>query len=257
MDAKRRPLMAGNWKMHKNVAEARALARGLRERLGSQPGAEVVVCPPFTALLAVHEELKGSPIGLGGQTMSWHEKGAFTGEVAPPMLVDVGCTYVILGHSERRQLYGETDHAVRQKVEAALTHKLTPIVCVGETLEEREGMLTDNVVIVQAMRALHRLEPQQVEHLVFAYEPVWAIGTGKTCDADEADRVCGLIRDTVARQAGPDVAARVRVLYGGSVKPETIADQMARPNVDGALVGGASLEVDSFARIVEFEKAVR
>lgn len=254
MSTQRRPLMAGNWKMHKTLAEARALAQGLRDAVDGA-GCDVVLCPPFTALATVGEVLKGSSLQLGGQTMSWHDKGAFTGEISPPMLLDVGATHVILGHSERRQLFGETDHMVRQKVEAALTHGLTPIICVGETLEEREGQLTDNVVIVQAMRALHGLASAQIARVVFAYEPVWAIGTGKTCDADEANRVCGLIRDTVARQAGDEAAHGVRVLYGGSVKPETIADQMTRPHVDGALVGGASLEIDSFARIVKFQEA--
>jgi triosephosphate isomerase len=257
MSSTRRPLIAGNWKMHKTVGEARALAKGLRDKLGNDPGAEVVLCPPFTALAAVAEELQGSRLALGAQNMDWHEKGAFTGEVAPGMLTDVGCSHVIIGHSERRQLFGETDENVCQKSDVALAHGLTPIICVGETLEQREAALTDNVVIVQVQRALHGFDAAKVAKVVFAYEPVWAIGTGKTCESGEADRVCGLIRDTIARQAGQEVADGVRVLYGGSVKPETIAEQMSKTHIDGALVGGASLEVDSFAAIAGFQVAAR
>jgi triosephosphate isomerase len=250
----RRPVIAGNWKMHKTIGEARALASALAEQLGGRgdAGPEVVLCPPFTALAAVKEVLAGTGLALGAQTMDWHEKGAFTGEIAPGMLVDLGVTHVVLGHSERRQLFGETDEGVCRKVEAALQHGLVPIVCVGETLEEREGGLTDNVVIVQVQRALHGRTPTQVAGVVFAYEPVWAIGTGKTCDAAEANRVCGVIRDTVGRMTDAETAAAVRIQYGGSVKPDTIAEQMAQPHIDGALVGGASLEAASFAAIVKF-----
>jgi triosephosphate isomerase len=256
MSTPRRPLIAGNWKMHKTVAEARELARALRSRVKAE-GPEVVVCPPATAIFAVAEALEGSPIAWGGQNMDWHAKGAFTGEIAPGMLTDLGCTHVILGHSERRTLFGETDEAVCQKVEAAVANGLTPIICVGETLEQREAQLTDNTVIVQVQRALHGYTPEQVAKVVFAYEPVWAIGTGKTCEATEADRVCGLIRDTLARLADAATAEGVRILYGGSVKPETIAEQMAKPHVDGALVGGACLDADSFAAIVNYEAVAR
>ncbi|MEB3329760.1 MAG: triose-phosphate isomerase [Candidatus Sericytochromatia bacterium] len=250
----RRPVIAGNWKMHKTVGEARALAADLAAQLRDlgASGPEVVLCPPFTALAAVQEVLTGTGLALGAQTMDWHEQGAFTGEVAPGMLVDLGVTHVVLGHSERRQLFGETDEGVRRKVEAALQHGLVPIVCVGETLEEREGGLTDNVVIVQVQRALHGRQPTEVARVIFAYEPVWAIGTGKTCDAVEANRVCGVVRDTIARLTDVATAEAVRIQYGGSVKPDTIAGQMAQPHIDGALVGGASLEAASFAAIVRF-----
>ncbi|MDB5100142.1 MAG: tpiA [Cyanobacteria bacterium RYN_339] len=256
MSTARRPLIAGNWKMHKTVAEARQLANALRAKVAAG-GPEVVVCPPATALFAVAEELKGSAIAWGGQNMDWHAKGAFTGEIAPGMLTDLGCTFVIVGHSERRTLFGETDEAVCQKAEAALANGLTPIICVGETLEQREAALTDNVVIVQVQRALHGWTAEQVAKVVFAYEPVWAIGTGKTCESQEADRVCGLIRDTLARLADQATADGVRILYGGSVKPETIAEQMAKPHVDGALVGGACLEADSFAAIANYQAVAR
>ena len=252
MSHSRRPVIAGNWKMHKTLDESRALAQALKAKVGTDPLPEVVVCPPFTALAAVTGELVGSPIKVGGQTMDWHAKGAFTGEIAPGMLTDLGVTHVLLGHSERRQFFGETDEGVRAKVEAALSNGLVPIICVGETLEEREAALTDNVVIVQVQRALHGLAPDGLSGVIFAYEPVWAIGTGKVCDAAEANRVCGLVRDTVARMTNSDLADAVRVLYGGSVKADTIAEQMAQSDIDGALVGGASLEADSFAAIVNY-----
>ncbi len=254
----RRPVIAGNWKMHKTVAEARDLAKGLVDKLGSASGGpEVVLCPPFTALAAVGEVIKGSGLKLGAQNMNWHAKGAFTGEIAPSMLVDLGVTHVILGHSERRQLFGETDENVNRKVEAAIAVGLVPIVCVGETLEEREAALTDNVVIVQVQRALQGIPAAEVAKMVFAYEPVWAIGTGKTCDSPEANRVCGLVRDTIGRMTDDATAQAVRVQYGGSVKPDTIAEQMAQSDIDGALVGGASLEADSFAAIANFGAVAR
>jgi triosephosphate isomerase len=256
LETLRRPLIAGNWKMHKSLAEARALAKGIVAALGNTQGPEVVICPPFTALAAVKGELAGSAVQLGGQNMSAQLQGAYTGEVSAPMLVDAGATYVIIGHSERRHLFGETDLSVRMKLETALDNGLTPIACVGETLEEREGALTDNVVVIQVMRALHGLSPAQIARIVFAYEPVWAIGTGKTCEAAEANRVCGIIRTTVEQQSNAEVAQGMRVLYGGSVKPDTIREQMALPHVDGALVGGASLDVASFAAIVQYQAPV-
>ncbi|MEB3195605.1 MAG: triose-phosphate isomerase [Candidatus Sericytochromatia bacterium] len=250
MSSPRRPVIAGNWKMHKTMAEARDLSRALLAQLGpAELAAEVVLCPPFTALAAVSESIRGTALRLGAQNMHWQTHGAFTGEIAPAMLVELGVSHVILGHSERRQYFAETDDTVARKVESALAHQLIPIVCVGETLTEREGGLTDNVVIVQVQRALQGRTAEEVAGLVFAYEPVWAIGTGKTCEAGEANRVCGIIRDTVGRLFTPAAAAAVRVQYGGSVKAETIAEQMAQPHIDGALVGGASLEASSFAAI--------
>ena len=253
MSQTRKPVIAGNWKMHKTLDESLTFAEGLVGKLGNEVGPEVVVCPPFTALSVVAAAIGGSPVQLGAQNMSWHAKGAFTGEIAPNMLTDVGCAYVILGHSERRQLFGETDESVNRKVEAALANGLVPIVCVGETLEEREANLTDTVVVGQLQGALSGVPAEKMGGLIFAYEPVWAIGTGKTCDSAEANRVCKLIRDTVAKLAGQAAADQVRVLYGGSVKPETIAEQMVQSDIDGALVGGASLEVDSFAAIVNYQ----
>ncbi|MNS60771.1 Triosephosphate isomerase [compost metagenome] len=248
----RKPVIAGNWKMHKTLAESRAFADGLKAKLGGMVGPEVVVCPPYTSLAAVAEAFAGSPVKVGAQNMNWHAKGAFTGEVAPGMLTELGCTYVILGHSERRQLFGETDEAVNRKVDAALANGLVPIICVGETLEEREAGLTDTVVVGQTQRAVEGLDPAKLAGLVYAYEPVWAIGTGKTCESPEANRVCRAIRDTVARLGGEAAGQAVRVLYGGSVKPDTIAEQMSQSDIDGALVGGASLEVDSFAALVNY-----
>ncbi len=251
----RTPIIAGNWKMYKTQGEARAFCRSLAQSVKECRDPVVVICPPYTAIQAVVEEVAGTGIQVGGQNCEFHEEGAFTGEIAPKMLADAGCHYVILGHSERRLYFGETDGSVNKKVHAALGHGLVPIVCVGEKAEEREVQLTDNVIIVQVQRALLNLTPQQVSGLVFAYEPVWAIGTGKTCDSREANRVCGIIRDTVERSSGPGPADDIRILYGGSVKPETIAEQMAQPHIDGALVGGASLDPASFGRIVEFRGA--
>ncbi|MEB3285357.1 MAG: triose-phosphate isomerase [Candidatus Sericytochromatia bacterium] len=250
MSNNRRAIIAGNWKMHKTTAETRVFLQSLLSELGPQPPeAEVVVCPPFTSLEAAREVIKGTFVQLGAQNMHWQSHGAFTGEISPGMLIELGVTHVILGHSERRQYFAERDEAVARKLEAALLAGLTPIVCVGETLEEREGGLTDNVVIVQVQRCLHGRTPEEVSRVVFAYEPIWAIGTGKTCDAAEANRVCGVLRDTIARMTDDHTAQTVRIQYGGSVKSDTIADQMAQANIDGALVGGASLEASSFATI--------
>ena len=249
------PIIAGNWKMYKTQGEARQFCRALPAAVKDSRDPVVVVCPPYTSLHVVAEELAGTQVSVGGQNCEFHEEGAFTGEISPRMLEDSGCQYVILGHSERRQYFGETDGGVNKKAHAALAHGLVPIICVGEKAEEREVQLTDNVIIIQVQRALLNLTPEQVSGLVFAYEPVWAIGTGKTCDAREANRVCGIIRESVERHAGPGPADDVRILYGGSVKPETIAEQMAQPHIDGALVGGASLDPASFGRIVEFRGA--
>jgi triosephosphate isomerase len=202
------------------------------------------------------EELEGSQIHVGAQNCDFREEGAYTGEVSAAMLAEMGCSFVIIGHSERRQYFGETDGSVNKKAHAALSHGRTPIICVGEKAEEREVQLTDNVVIIQVQRAILNLDPSQASRICFAYEPVWAIGTGKACDAREANRVCSIIRETIERHMGVGPAEDVRILYGGSVKPETIADQMVQPHIDGALVGGASLDADSFSQIV-FNSGVR
>jgi triosephosphate isomerase len=253
--SQRTPVIAGNWKMFKTIEDARAFAASLDPAAKDSTDPEVVICPPFTALNALKEAFSGTRVQLGGQNMHWMDEGAYTGEISPVMLRDAGATHVIIGHSERREYFHETDGTVNRKVAAALQWQLTPIVCVGETLEDREVQLTDNVIIVQTQRALLNITPELVATCLFAYEPVWAIGTGKTCAPEEANRVAGVIRDTIARMMGQEVADQVRILYGGSVKPETIASQMAQPHIDGALVGGASLDPKSFAAIVNYRAA--
>jgi triosephosphate isomerase (TIM) len=251
--ATRRPLIAGNWKMYKKSAEAALLAREIAA--GAKGEAEVVVAPPFTALAAVGEALRGSGVGLAGQNMSPEVEGAFTGEVSPVMLKDLGCTHVILGHSERRQFFGETDEGVAKKALVALAHGLTPIVCVGESLAERESSRTMEVVERQTERALRALSADQVVASVVAYEPVWAIGTGKVATPAQAEEVHAFIRKLVDRSHGEAAAKALRILYGGSVKPDNVGELMAEPDIDGALVGGASLKADSFLKIVHYPKA--
>jgi triosephosphate isomerase len=245
----RTPLIAGNWKMNKTVREARDLAAGLRSRLSGVDGADVVVCPPFTALAEVGRILAGSPIELGAQDVYWEPKGAFTGEVSGPMLWDLGCTYVIAGHSERRRILGEDDEAVRRKVAAAFANELIPILCVGESLDEREAGRTERIVQTQTRIGTLDVSADQAAQLVVAYEPVWAIGTGRPATGGEANRVAGLIRGWLRQWFG-DAADGIRILYGGSVTPESIGEFAGQPESDGALVGWASLDADAFARIV-------
>jgi triosephosphate isomerase len=242
------PLVAGNWKMHKSIAEARALIAALRAA-ALPDGVEVAVCPPFTALAAAADALAGSPIRLGAQDLYWETQGAFTGEIAPPMLIDVGCHYVIVGHSERRQWFGDTDETVARKVQAAFSAGLVPIACVGERLEEREAAKTAQVVTRQVTAAVAGLSADRVAALVVAYEPVWAIGTGRSAGGEDAAHVIGLVRALVAERHR-DAAAQTRILYGGSVTPENIGQFMSRPDIDGALVGGASLDAGKFAGII-------
>ena len=248
----RRPLIAGNWKMYKTVPQAVALVEAIVA--GLQTDNEVVLAPPFTALQAVAALLRGRGVALAGQNMHEANEGAFTGEIAPVMLRDLGCTHVILGHSERRQMFGETDEGVGRKAKAAFAHGLTPIACVGETLAEREGDRTMEVVERQVERALRALTAEQVAVGVVAYEPVWAIGTGRNATPEQAQEVHGAIRRLVARSHGDPAAAALRILYGGSVKPDNIGTLMAQGDVDGALVGGASLDAGSFLRIVHFPR---
>ena len=250
----RTPLLAGNWKMHGSRAEAIALASALVDAVGSERQREVMLAPPFTALEAVAAVLTGSTIKLGAQNVHWATKGAFTGEVAAPMLLEAGCSHAIIGHSERRQHFGETDETVRQRVTAALGAGLVPVVCVGETLEQHEGGETSSVVTRQLRAGLHGLEPIGLGRCVVAYEPVWAIGTGKTATPEQAEEVHALIRQQLGQAAGTDIAEGIRILYGGSVKPDNVDMLMAQPNIDGALVGGASLDAESFTRIVRFER---
>jgi triosephosphate isomerase len=246
----RRPVIAGNWKMYKTVAEAVALAREVRAE--AEGRAEVVVAPPFPSLPAVAEALRGSSVGLAAQNMHPAVEGAFTGEVSPVMLKDVACSHVILGHSERRQLFGETDEGVARKAEAALAHGLVPIVCVGESLAERESNRTMEVVERQTERALRGLTADQLVRILVAYEPVWAIGTGKVATPAQAEEVHAFIRQRVTVSHGEPAALALRILYGGSVKPDNIGALMAEADIDGALVGGASLTAASFLKIVHY-----
>lgn len=244
----RTPIIAGNWKMHKTVAESRALAAAVVAGMAGRPGVEVVLAPPATALAAV-AEVVASRVGVAGQNMHWAPRGAYTGEVSAEMLAELA-SHVLVGHSERRALFGETDEGVRRKVAAALALGLTPIVCVGETEAQRDGGATDAVVTAQLAAGLDGLTAGDGSRLIVAYEPVWAIGTGRACDAAEAGRVAGVVRRWLAGRFDGSVAEGVRILYGGSVGPDNAAALLAAPEVDGALVGGASLEAGSFLAIV-------
>ena len=260
------PLIAGNWKMNKTIPEAVSLARELAPRVDGLEKVEVAMCPPATALGAVRDALVGTAVGLGAQDMFWTEQGAFTGMISPLMLRDVECKYVIVGHSERRgrfgkpdeslpaeatRVFGDTDASVNLKVKAALRHGLTPIMCVGETLSERDAGLTDEIVAAQVRAGLAGLAAEQVAGMIIAYEPVWAIGTGRACDATEANRVIGLIRRTVKGVFGAAAADGVRIQYGGSVTDANAHELLSQPEIDGALVGGASLDATRFSQIVQ------
>ncbi len=246
----RRKIVAGNWKMNLDRAKARELTAAVAARRGEAAAVELVLCPPAAYLETVGTALGGSAaVALGAQNMHDKPSGAFTGEVAPPMLLDLGCRYVILGHSERRTLFGETDPIVNAKTKAALAAGLTPIVCVGETLEEREAGRTQAVVTQQIRGSLGGLSADDLAKVVIAYEPVWAIGTGKVATPQQAQEVHALIRSLLGTLASPVVAAGVRIQYGGSVKPDNAADLAAQPDIDGALVGGASLKADDFLGI--------
>lgn len=250
----RKPMIAGNWKMNLLSGEGVALVAGLWERISEQKTVEVVVCPPYTDIPAVSEEISegGMDIVLGAQNMHWEDSGAFTGELSPGMLIEHGVSHVIIGHSERRQLFGETDQGVNRKVKSAFDHDLTPIVCIGETLKQREAGETENVVVGQVKRGLFEVKAGPVRTAVIAYEPIWAIGTGKAATAEDAEEVIALIRGTIAEMFDAETAEEIRILYGGSVKPGNISELMSMPNIDGALVGGASLDAEDFARIVQF-----
>ena len=247
----RTPFVAGNWKMNKTVAEARDLVAKMGAPLGVIPNVEKVLCPPFTALMALAEALNGTGIGLGAQDMHWEEKGAFTGQVAPNMVKEF-CSYVIIGHSERRTYFGETDETVNKKIHAALKIGLTPIVCVGETLDQYESGLTSEVVRRQINAGLAGIDSANASRLVVAYEPVWAIGTGKASSGENAQGVHGkVIRPALSGLFGENNAQAIRILYGGSVTAANAAEFFAQPDIDGALVGGASLKVDEFVAIAK------
>ncbi|AUM94140.1 triose-phosphate isomerase [Clostridium botulinum] len=247
----RTAIIAGNWKMNKTVKEAVELVKELKP-LVKDAKCDVVVCPTYVCLPAVLEEIKGSNIKVGAQNMHFEENGAYTGEIAPKMLEELGVHYVIIGHSERRQYFNETDETVNKKVKKAFEHNLIPIVCCGESLDQREGNITEKVLEEQIKVGLKELNKEQVEKLVIAYEPIWAIGTGKTATDEQANETIGYIRTVVKDMYGESVADKVRIQYGGSVKPGTIKAQMNKEEIDGALVGGASLKAEDFAAIVNY-----
>ncbi|HWQ16197.1 MAG TPA: triose-phosphate isomerase [Roseiflexaceae bacterium] len=246
------PLIAGNWKMYKTVAEAVELVEGLLRGLGEVSGREVLICPPFTALHALGPRLQGTPVRLGAQNLYPEPQGAFTGEVAPPMLQELGCSYVIVGHSERRQIFGEGDELISRKLRAALAYGLRPILCVGETKPQRDAGRAEDVTLGQLRAALAGVSAAELPAVVVAYEPVWAIGTGDTATPADAQAMHASIRSALAGLYGAQAADGVRIQYGGSVKPDNVDELMAQPDIDGALVGGASLKAESFLRIVHF-----
>ncbi len=246
----RTPLLAANWKMHKTIAEAVAFTEAFLPLAADAEHAEIVIAPPFTALAALAAACRGTNIAVAGQDVHWEDHGAFTGEVSVAMLAEAGASHVIIGHSERRRLFGETDATVNRKVRAALAGELTPIVCIGETLEQREADETEAALDGQIDGGLAGLDAPQIGTIVVAYEPVWAIGTGRTATPDQAQAAHAHIRGRLAELAGAEAAGRCRLLYGGSVKPGNAAELAAQADVDGALVGGASLDPDGFARIV-------
>jgi triosephosphate isomerase len=248
----RMPLIAGNWKMYKTIGEAVELVEALLRDLGDMADREVLVCPPFTALHALSPLLQETPVALGAQDMHYELQGAFTGAISPLMLRDVGCRYVLVGHSERRQIFGEGDDLINRKLRAALASQLRPILCVGETKPQRDAGEAESVVIGQVRAGLAGVAADALEHVVIAYEPVWAIGTGDTATPADAQAMHATVRRTIAELYVQGTADRLRIQYGGSVKPDNVDELMSQPDIDGALVGGASLKADSFLRIVQF-----
>ncbi len=250
----RKPIIADNWKMNKTVPEALELVNGIKNVLRDIKEVEIVVCPPATVLTEVAGVLQGSNIGLGAQNVYWEESGAYTGEISCLMLKEIGCRYVIIGHSERRKYFGETNISVNKKVKTILKYNLTPIVCVGERLEQRQANQTFEVVKDHVQGALKDIGAEEMKKIIIAYEPVWAIGTGRTATPDQAQEVHGFIRQLLKELHNQDVADIVRIQYGGSIKPDNIINLMAQADVDGGLVGGASLSLDSFVKIVKGSK---
>ena len=251
----KKPFIAGNWKMFKTVPEAVDMVQKLHDASLGLEKAQFVVIPPYTALNEVSRALQGSPVQVGAQNMYWEEQGAFTGEVSAPMLKDIGCTYVVIGHSERRQYFGETNETVNYKIKAALIHGLVPIMCIGESLEEKENGNTITKVQSQITEGLEGLGAEQARQIIIAYEPIWAIGTGLTATPDQAQEVHRFIRSNLAEKHGNDVASCAIILYGGSVKPENSFSLLKEKDINGALVGGASLKAESFAEIAK--KAIK
>ena len=246
----RKTIIAGNWKMYKTLREGQELVIALRRELYQIEDVDIVVCPPYTLLAYLADALETSNILIGAQDLYWQDEGAFTGEVSPVMLKDIGCKFVIVGHSERRQYFGETNESVNNKIKAALKHDLTPIVCVGETLSQRESDKTLKVLQDHIENGLKDISDTDIVRMVIAYEPVWAIGTGKNATPQQAQEAQKYIRDLLRKMYNNDIADTVRIQYGGSVKPENITELMSQPDVDGALVGGASLKIETFTEIV-------
>ena len=245
----RKPIIAGNWKMYKNEDEAVKFAYEVADQMPSTDLVDSVICAPFISLRSL-VKCQGSNLKIGAQNMHFEEQGAFTGEIAPSMLTNIGVSYVIIGHSERRAMFNETDESCNKKVKQAFNHGLVPILCVGESLEQREAGTTNDLLNEQLEKDLAGLTKEQVEKLVIAYEPIWAIGTGKTCDSVEANRVIAMIRNVVKQVSSESAGNAIRILYGGSVKPSTIEEQMSQSDIDGALIGGASLTAESFNEII-------
>jgi triosephosphate isomerase len=248
----RKKVMAANWKMYKNPTQTEAFFRDFLPLVAGHSRDEIMVCPPYIDLHVALTAAKGSNVAIGAQNLHWEKEGAYTGEICTSMLLDIGCSHVIIGHSERRQYFGETDDTVNLKLKAALEAGLIPIVCVGEVLEEREAGATEDVLRRQCLRAFHAVSAKKAAKLVVAYEPVWAIGTGKTATPQMAEEAHGLIRGEAAKAFGQELADNLRILYGGSVKPENAKALMAEADIDGALVGGASLDPKSFSAIVKY-----
>ncbi len=253
---KRKKVIAGNWKLHKSNGEAQQLANQIKIRSTDIKNADIILCPPYTALTVVHEVVKGTSIGLGAQNMYWEKSGAFTGEINAEMIKSTGAGYVIIGHSERRQFFGETDETVNKKIYSALEEGLKPIVCVGESLEQRESGITAQIIETQINGALAGLTSQQMDEIIIAYEPVWAIGTGKTASPEQAQEVHAQIRSLVNKQFGDDVSSKIRIQYGGSVKAENAEILLSQPDIDGALVGGACLKAETFLPIIQAAEKV-
>ncbi len=252
--ANRRPLIAGNWKMYKTCSEAVEAAGQLVKLVAMTSDIDVMIAPQFTALAPVSDVVRGSRVSLGAQNLFWETEGAYTGEISPVMLVSVGCKYVIIGHSERRQYFDETDETVNKKIKAAIKNDLIPVLCVGESEKERESKETFSVLDKQVKKGIEGFSSDDLKTLVIAYEPVWAIGTGKTATTDQAQEAHQFLRSVLEKSFGNMLAKSIRILYGGSVKSNNIAELMAMPDIDGALVGGASLDPETFSKIVHFNK---
>ncbi|MBU5437884.1 triose-phosphate isomerase [Tissierella sp. MSJ-40] len=247
----RTPIIAGNWKMNNTISQSLQLVEEIKS-YDLNERVEVVLCVPFTNLQEVKKSIEGTSIKLGAQNMHWEESGAYTGEISPLMLKELGVTYVIIGHSERRQYFNETDETVNKKIKAALNHELKPIVCVGETLEEREANIEKDIVRKQVLKAFDDIEGKEIKDIVIAYEPIWAIGTGKTASSEDANDMIGFIRKIIGEKYGEEEKNIIRIQYGGSVKPSSIKELMEKSEIDGALVGGASLKAEDFHKLINY-----